>query len=87
MHSQVTAKMRLSYARSCIAQSQRTEFTLGTRVDSAIQAVVFLEEEALGDTVVQEYLEERPVAIEALARYHARALAVAQTLLSKWEQS
>ena len=78
-------RLQVSHAHACIADAEREENSLPTRVDAAIQAVAFLNQAALHDVEIQRYLSlkyERPLEPTELQGYHASALALAKKLLS-----
>jgi predicted XRE-type DNA-binding protein len=80
---------QVSHARACIADAEREENSLTTRVDAAIQALAFLDQAALDDVEIQRYLSvkyERPLEPFELQRAHARALTVAKKLLFSIER-
>lgn len=76
-------------ARACIADAERPENDPLTQIDAAIQAIAYLDREALADEDIQRYLAlkyERPLdALEQFA-YRATALRIAKTLLSSREK-
>jgi hypothetical protein len=80
---------QISHARACIADAEREENSLTTRVDAAIQAIAFLDQAALDDVEIQRYLSlkyERTLEPSELQRVHARALTVAKKLLFSIER-
>ena len=75
-------------ARACIADAERPENSMATRVDAAILAAVLLQTSVTKDPVVAEYLTskyERPLSDAELAPYLAHALSLAKQLLSRLE--
>ena len=79
---------QILHARACIADSEREDNSLATRVDAAIQAIAFLDRSALEDAKIQLYLSlkyVRPPPPAGLFVYHEYVLALAKKLLSKVE--
>jgi hypothetical protein len=77
-------------ARACIADSERTENSLGTRVDAAVRAIACLDQASPKGQVLQRYLQlkyERPLIELELQEFHAYALALAKRLLAMAELS
>lgn len=86
----MTTQILRARARACIADSEREENSLATRVDAAIQAIAFLDQASLEDAKIQVYLSlksERPLDEFDLLGYHAYALSLAKKLLSAYEHS
>jgi hypothetical protein len=80
---------KLAHARECLADAERLENSLATRVDAAVQALCFLGEFPALDSKIGRYLHMKyerhmPSDVE-LERYLAYALALAKRLLSKME--
>lgn len=82
-------EMQITHAKACIADSERAENSLETRVSAAVQAIRFLDKALLEDASVREYLAlkyERPLLHDELVAYHAHALTLAKNLLSQMER-
>lgn len=78
----------ISHARACIADAERQDNSLATRVDAAVLAIWFLGPTE-HDPLIARYLRlkyQRPVMDEELAPYLTHALSLAKTLLSLREQ-
>lgn len=79
---------QILHACACIADSEREENSISTRVDAAIQAIAFLNPTSLETTEIQRYLllkYERPLEQSELLGYHAYTLGLAKKLLSKMD--
>lgn len=88
--AQFKPPMTIQRARAYIADAERPENSLATRVDAAVLAMGSLGLSANCDPLIAEYLElkyERPLSNDELAPYLAHALLLAKTLLSLREQS
>ncbi len=80
--------MEIHRARACIADAERPENSIATRVDAAILAMGFLGPSP-HDPVIAEYLRkkyQRPLSDDETAPYLAHTLSLAKTLLSTKEQ-
>lgn len=87
--SQLKQPIAISHARACLADAERPENSIATRIDAAILAMGFLGPSPQ-DTVIARYLRlkyQRPVLDDELAPYLTHALSLAKTLLSLREQS
>lgn len=79
---------KILHACACIADSERIDNSMSTRVDAAIQAIAFLDPASLEATEIQRYLSlkyERPLEQSELLGYHAHALGLAKKLLLKMD--
>jgi hypothetical protein len=79
---------KIAQARACLADVERVENSLATRLDAAVQAAIYLDKAARRDLVIQDCIackyDEPPEHFD-LRWCHAYALAPANALLSKWE--
>lgn len=75
---------KIAQARACVADAERVENSLETRIDAAFQAAAFLDVAAKQDSIFQEYLASK--CDEPLERY-ASAHTLAKELLSTTGQS
>ena len=79
---------QITCAIACLADAERDENCLGTRVDAAIQAIVFIDKAALTDPAIQRYIAQkyvRPMPDSELVLHYQNALAIAKQLLSSKE--
>jgi len=77
---------QLAQARAFIADAERTENSIGTRIDAAINSCAALDRRALDDDAIHKYLHLKYAATdEDLTFYYDTALCLAKTLLSKLE--
>jgi hypothetical protein len=83
-------QIRRAHVRACIADAQREENSLSTRVDAAIQAIAFLDQTSFAETKIQRYLSLKYVRLirpGELLWYHEYATSLAKRLLLRLEQS
>ena len=79
-----------AHAQACIADAEREENSLATRVDAAIQATAFLNKSVLDSLLIQRYLSRKYVQRmpdDELREYYEHALALAKNTLSEQELS
>jgi hypothetical protein len=79
----------LAHVRACLADAERAENSLETRLDAAVQAAAYLDQAARQDPVIQDYLVRKydePLEHFELLGCHAYAVALAKKLLSQAEQ-
>jgi hypothetical protein len=75
------------HARAFIADAERTENSMGTRINAAISACAALDLRALENDAIHKYLHLKYAATdEDLTFYYDTALCLAKTLLSKLEK-
>lgn len=80
----------LAHARACIADAEREENSLATRLDAAIQATAFLNKSVLDSLLIQRYLSRKYVQYtpeNELRKYYEHALALAKNTISEQELS
>lgn len=79
---------QIAHARACLANAERAENLLATRLDAAVQAAIYLDQAARWDPVIQDCIARKydgPLEHFDLLGCHAYALPPANALLSKWE--
>jgi hypothetical protein len=82
------SKQLLNHARACLADAEREENSLGTRIDAAVQAAIYLDVGATQDPAIAEYLARKygePLSPAELAEYCGYAITLAKKLLSNGE--
>ena len=81
---------QIARARACLADAERAENSLETRIEAAFQAAVFLDVAAKQDSIFQEYLASKydePLEHYELLEYYAHAHTLAKERVSKTGQS
>lgn len=79
---------QIRHARVCIVDAARPKNSTSTQIDAAIEAIVFLNRNALADKGTQRYLRlkyERQLDALELFAFHAIDLRIAKQLLSSLE--
>ena len=77
---------QLAHARAFIADAERTENSMGTRIDAAINAIAVLDLRALENDAIHKYLHLKYATTDTdLTFYYDTALRHAKTLLSNLE--
>jgi hypothetical protein len=75
---------QIQLAHACIEDSERSENSVGTRVDAAIRAISVMDQSSLGDPVLQRYQEQKyllALDMLELQAYHSYAVTLAKKLL------
>lgn len=79
---------KIAQARVCLADVERVENSLATRLDAAVQAAIYLDQAARRDPVIQDCIARKydgPLEHFEILGCHAYTLALANSLLSKWK--